>query len=55
MYTCTAQAMAALNKVQREGGKSITESFCTVATAVAEAEASICTVSQRHTDRATKF
>ena len=47
--------MAALNRVQREGGKSITGSFRTVATAVAEAEAIIRTVSQRHIDRATKF
>lgn len=55
MRACTAPAMAALNRVQREGGKSITGSFRTVATAVAEAEASIRTVSQRHTDRAIKF
>jgi hypothetical protein len=55
MHACTAPAMAALNRVQREGGKSITGSFRTVATAVAEAEASIRTVNQRHIDRATKF
>ena len=55
VHACTAQAIASLNRVQREGGKSITGSFRTVATAVAEAEASIRTVRERHIGKATKF
>ena len=55
MHACQGQAMAALNRVQRIGGQAIIGAFRTVATTVAEAEASIRTISERHADRATSF
>jgi hypothetical protein len=47
--------MALMNRIQRVGAQAITGAFRTVATAVAEAEASICTVGERHAERATKL
>jgi hypothetical protein len=47
--------MALTNRIQRIGAQAITGAFRTVATAVAEAEASIRTVGERHAERATKL
>jgi hypothetical protein len=55
MHACGSAAMASLNRVQRVGAQAITGAFRTVAVAVAETEASIRTVRQRHADRATKL
>jgi hypothetical protein len=55
MHTIKGNAMASLNRVQRIAAQAITGTFSTVATAVAEAEASIRTVRERHTERATKL
>ena len=44
-----------MNRIQIIGAQAITEVFRTVATAVAEAEASICTIGERHAERATKL
>lgn len=52
MYAYGAAGMALLNRVQRVGVQAIISSFRTVAVAVAEIEASIRTVRERHTDRA---
>ncbi len=43
MHTCGCKAMAGLNRVQKIGAQAIIGAFRTVATAVAEAEASIRT------------
>jgi hypothetical protein len=55
MYTIKGNAIASLNRVQRVAAQAITGTFCTVATAVAEAEAYIRTVRERYTERATKL
>jgi hypothetical protein len=55
MHACGSAAMASLNRVQRVGAQAITGAFRTVAVAVAETEASIRTVRERHADRATKL
>jgi hypothetical protein len=55
MHACRSVAMASLNRVQRVGAQAITGAFRTVAVAVAEAEASIRTVRERHADRAVKL
>jgi hypothetical protein len=47
--------MALMDRIQRIGAQAITGVFRTVATAVAEAEASIRIVSERHVERATKL
>jgi hypothetical protein len=47
--------MASLNRVQRVGAQAITGAFRMVAAAVAEIEASIRTVRERHADRAIKM
>jgi hypothetical protein len=44
-----------MNRVQSIGAQAITGTFRTVATAIAEAEASIRTVHERHAERATKL
>ena len=49
------KAMPAMNRVQRIGAQAITGAFCTVATAIAEAEASIRTIRERHSERAIKL
>ena len=54
MHACKGKAMASMNRAQRVGAQAITGTFCTVATAIAEAEASIRTVHERHSERATK-
>jgi hypothetical protein len=41
IYVCRSSAIASLNRVQRVRAQAIIGAFCTVAVAVAEAEASI--------------
>jgi hypothetical protein len=55
MHACGTAGMASLNRVRRVGAQAIIGSFRTVAVAVAETEASIRTVRERHADRATKL
>ena len=55
MHACGSAAMASLNRVQSVGAQAITGAFRTVAAAVAETEASIRTVRERHADRAIKM
>ena len=52
MHACGVKGMALMNRIQKVGAQAITGTFRTVATAVAEAEASIRTVSERHAERA---
>ena len=47
--------MALLARVQRAGSQAITGAFSTVNTAVAEAEASLRSVTTRHSSKATSF
>jgi hypothetical protein len=55
MHACRAREAAWLNKVQLVGAQAITGAFRTVATAVAEAEACIHTVKERHRLAATRL
>ena len=55
MHACGGKAMASMNRVQRIGAQAITGAFRTVATAIGEAESSIRTVHERHSERATKL
>jgi hypothetical protein len=55
MYACGCKGMALMNRIQRIGAQAVTGAFRTVATAVAEAEASIRTVSERWAEKATKL
>lgn len=55
MYACGYKGIALINRIQRIGAQAVTGAFRTVATAVAEAEASIRTVSERFAVRATKL
>jgi hypothetical protein len=55
MHACGSAAIASLNRVQRVRAQAITSAFRTVAVAVAETEACIRTVRERHTDRAIKL
>ena len=55
MHTCGGRASRCLNRVQKTGAAAITGAFRTVATAVAEAEASIRSVRERHTEKATRL
>jgi hypothetical protein len=55
MHACGCKGMALMNRIQRIGAQAITGAFRTVETAVAEAEASIRTVGERHAERATKL
>jgi hypothetical protein len=55
MHACGCKGMALMNRIQRIGAQAVTGAFRTVATAVAEAEASIRTVSERFAARATKL
>jgi hypothetical protein len=54
-HACGAQADAMINRVQRIGAQTIIGAFRTVATAVAEAEADIRTVKERHNERSIKL
>jgi hypothetical protein len=55
MHACGCEAKSSINRVQRIGAQAIIGTFRTVATAIAEAEASIRTVHERHAERATKL
>jgi len=55
MHACGEKALSWLNRAQKTGALAITGAFRTVATAVAEAEASILPVRQRHTQGAVKL
>jgi hypothetical protein len=55
MHACGTVGMASLNRVQRVGAQAVIGAFRTVAVAVAEIEASIRTVRERHADRAAKL
>jgi hypothetical protein len=55
MHACGCKGLALMNRIQRLGAQAVTGAFRTVATAVAEAEASIRTVRERHAERAAKF
>jgi hypothetical protein len=55
MHAARESAMAALNRAQRVGAQAITGVFQTVAVVIAEAEAYIQPVHQRHNERATKL
>jgi hypothetical protein len=55
MHACRYKGMALMNRIQRIGAQAVVGAFRTVATAVAEAEASIRTVSERFAVRATKL
>nr|OQO21203.1 hypothetical protein B0A51_14688 [Rachicladosporium sp. CCFEE 5018] len=54
MHTCNT-AKAAFNRVQRIGAQAIIGCFRTVSTVIAEAEASVRTVQERHSTRAAKL
>jgi hypothetical protein len=54
-HACGWKTMPPMNRVQSIGAQAIIGTFRTVATAVAEAEASIRTVQERHTERAIKL
>lgn len=54
-YRCRTAQMRAINRVQRIGAQAIVGTFNTVATAVAEAEASIQSAQERFDRKATKF
>ena len=54
-HACGLKGMALLARVQRIGAQAVTGAFRTVATAVAEAEASIRSVTARHSSKATSF
>ncbi|KAJ3454608.1 hypothetical protein MRS44_013208 [Fusarium solani] len=55
MHACRETSIRAINRVQRLGAQAIVGTFHTVATAVAEAEASILPVRERFAKRATKL
>jgi hypothetical protein len=55
MHACRYKGMTLMNRIQRIGAQAVVGAFRTVATAVAEAEASIRTVSERFAVRATKL
>lgn len=55
MHSRRWKAMPSINRVQRIKAQAITGSFRTVATAIAEAEASIHTIRERHSEKATNL
>jgi hypothetical protein len=55
MHACGCKGMTLMNRIQRLGAQAVTGVFRMVATAMAEAEASIRTVRERHVERATKL
>ncbi|KAK0368981.1 hypothetical protein CLIM01_13661 [Colletotrichum limetticola] len=54
-YRCRAAQMRVINRVQRIGAQAIVETFNTVATAVAEAEASIQSAQERYDRNSATF
>ena len=54
-HACTQPALTAFNRAQKVGAQAITGAFRTVSTAVAEAEASIHTIIEQHTHKATNW
>ncbi|KAK1461393.1 hypothetical protein CTAM01_17121 [Colletotrichum tamarilloi] len=54
-YRCRAAQMRAINRVQRIGAQAVVGTFNTVATAVAEAEASIQSAQERFDRKSTTF
>lgn len=55
MHACGARELAWLNRAQMEGARAITGAFRGVATSVAEAEASIHPVQERHAQAAARL
>jgi hypothetical protein len=55
MHACGGKGLTLMNRVQKVGAQAITGAFRTVAVAIAESEASIRTVVERHWNRATKL
>jgi hypothetical protein len=55
MHACKGPEVPAMNRAQREGAQSVIGAFRTVAVAIAEAEAHIRPIRQRHSERATKL
>ena len=55
MHRCTGLSCSALKRVQRVGAQAVTGCFKTVATAIAESEASIRTIEERHITKAASF
>ena len=55
MHACGRLATATLNRIQKIGAQAVIGCFRTVATAIAEAEASIRPVRERHVERASKL
>ena len=55
MHAYGVSAIATINKIQRIGAQAIIGTFCTVVTAIGEAEVSIKLVRKRHLERATKL
>jgi ribonuclease HI len=55
MHACGEKALSWLNRAQKIGALAITGAFRTVATAVAEAEASILSIRERHSQGAAKL
>lgn len=55
MHACGCSGVAALNGAQKVGAQSITGCFRTAATAIAESEASIRPVQERHSDKAMRL
>ena len=55
MLAYGGKAMSPMNRIQRIGAQAIIGTFRIVATAIAEVEASIQTVRDRHVERATNL
>jgi hypothetical protein len=55
IHACGYKGIALMNRIQRLRAQAVTGVFRTVATLVAEAEASIRTVSERHVERSMKL
>ena len=55
MHACGYKGMALIHRIQKVGAQAITGVFRTVATTVAEAEASIRIVGERYIERAIKL
>ena len=51
-HACNARAMSAFNRVQRVGAQAVTGAFATVSTAIAEAEAYLKPIRDRHAEKA---